>query len=375
MDLAGNEDILIIGAGPHGLCLVSKLLETVEEELEESPHNRRLFNVKRPKQTASCPSPGEGAPKTLARVVCRYPSDPPAKFAMTERRYRKTLRLSIAQESRHMEILSHLSVIDNSGTWLAQWDKQFEALGISHLRSAIDAHPDPIDRQSLRWYAESLHKRDKFVELKLNRAPHYHGPFQAPSTDLFREFCQGVVNRYHLTEEVKCAHVEKIIALPRNARIGHPFEVIVQNCSKHAPASEKSSVESFVLRPKAIVLAGGSLTVPRIPSWLEDFRVRFHSADAARVLHSCEILKQPGVVDGLHERSEVIIVGGGLTSGHLAVRACKAGHAVRLIHRAEIKVKQFDLDLEWMSNQRSANLAKFWSLSLEERVGMLRKVG
>lgn len=75
-------------------------------------------------------------------------------------------------------------VFDPSGTWLNQWNHQFAALEIPHLRSPAIHQPDP-DPHALRTFAAS-----HFNEL----CP----PYDLPGTQLFQDFCQKVIRRWQL---------------------------------------------------------------------------------------------------------------------------------------------------------------------------------
>lgn len=48
-----------------------------------------------------------------------------------------------------MGIHRQIRVVDPSGRWMTQWDKQFAALEIPFLRSAFDAHPAAFQSQVL----------------------------------------------------------------------------------------------------------------------------------------------------------------------------------------------------------------------------------
>nr|XP_032832823.1 uncharacterized protein LOC116955684 isoform X2 [Petromyzon marinus] len=49
--------------------------------------------------------------------------------------------------------LLEVMVVDTYGQWLVQWDKQFTALNIPHLRSHALVHTDPFDKRALQVFA------------------------------------------------------------------------------------------------------------------------------------------------------------------------------------------------------------------------------
>ena len=51
------------------------------------------------------------------------------------------------------------------------------------------------------------------IEVELPRSDRYHGPYEVPSTVLFKEFCEGVVRRYGLGGVVRKCKVLRIVPL------------------------------------------------------------------------------------------------------------------------------------------------------------------
>ena len=63
----------------------------------------------------------------------------------------------------------------------------------------------------------------------------------------------------------------------------------------------------------------------------------------------------------------MLIVGGGLTSVQIADLAIKRGVSkVHLLMRGPLKVKYFDMDLDWVGKFRNFNQAAFWSAETDE---------
>jgi cation diffusion facilitator CzcD-associated flavoprotein CzcO len=110
--------------------------------------------------------------------------------------------------------LSHrFLVFDPSGTWLHQWQQQFAALEISHLRSPAVHHPDP-NPYALRRFAES-------------RPHELFSPYDLPSTQLFADFCLDVIDRWQLQERVVKAKVTSIE--PLTDRLHSRFRLWLQD--------------------------------------------------------------------------------------------------------------------------------------------------
>lgn len=78
----------------------------------------------------------------------------------------------------------------------------------------------------------------------------------------------------------------------------------------------------------------------RIPAWADEL---LHDGDGD-VVHSADIDLRAVEVDGRN----VVIVGGGLTAGHLAVGAAEAGASVTIVSRREMRERMFDTDPGWL---------------------------
>lgn len=212
-----------------------------------------------------------------------------------------------------------LLVFDPSGTWLKQWNHQFAALDIPHLRSPAVHQPDP-NPHALRTFAES-------------RSAELFPPYDLPGTSLFREFCQTVVERWQLESCIYPAQVLHIQPIrQRSARF----------------CLELSGGQRVVAR--RVVIANGS-GVPHVPDWVKQIPAIY---PPDRLCHSQQI-----DLRGLRlEGEQVLIIGGGLTSGHLAVGAIQRGAKVLLMSRRQVYEKLFDADPGWLG---SKYLKPFWA--------------
>ncbi len=177
-------------------------------------------------------------------------------------------------------------VFDDSDTWLSRWREKFARQEIGHLRSPAVHHPHP-DPFALRAFAE-------------NRPQELFSPYDLPGTLLFDDFCQEVIERFGVKDSLYPASIEKIIPLKPGFRL------------------YLTGGESLTARRVVLATGGGS---PKYPEWARKISTPYPSD---RLLHSSQLDLR--TLSCGNER--VLIVGGGLTSGHLAVGACARGMKV-----------------------------------------------
>lgn len=220
-----------------------------------------------------------------------------------------TLVTHLLQKKKSMR--KRLVVLDPAGEWLQQWQHQFAAYNIPHLRSPAVHHPDP-DPYALRAFAESR-PRELFP------------PYDLPGTPLFYDFCQEVIRRWDLRDRVISAQVEQIEL--SNQRGGQRFQL--------------GLADGRVLNAKRVVLAiaGGK---PNLPAWMQTVSSNYPSD---RLLHSNQIdLRSLPPLTG----ETVLVVGSGLTSGHVALGAIARGARVIMMARRTFYDKLFDAEPGWL---------------------------
>ncbi|MGQ9872959.1 SidA/IucD/PvdA family monooxygenase [Leptodesmis sp.] len=211
-------------------------------------------------------------------------------------------------------------VFDPSGTWMSQWNHQFAAFEIPHLRSPAVHQPDP-DPHALRTFAEA-------------RPDELFPPYDLPGTRLFQDFCQDIIRRWQLQTCVYPAQVTRVIPFSHHRRSRFLLEL--------------SNGQTQIARRVVMANGGG---IPQVPEWVEQIATPYPND---RLLHS-------GRVDlrGLQLQGErVLIIGGGLTSGHLAIGAIARGARVFLMSRRRVYEKLFDADPGWLGPKY---LKDFWS--------------
>lgn len=211
---------------------------------------------------------------------------------------------------KRQKMQNRFLVFDPSGEWIRQWQHQFAALEIPHLRSPAVHHPDP-DSFALRRFSES-------------RSHELFPPYDLPGAKLYEEFCQTVIQRWQLHHSVVSAKVMRIEPLPCSLRFR--FRLWLQN-------------GQTVLARRVVVAAGSA--VLNLPDWVSNIQSNYPHD---RLCHSkfvdLRLLRLAG--------ERILIVGGGLTSGHLAVGAIGRGAQVSLMSRRSLAEKLFDADPGWL---------------------------
>jgi cation diffusion facilitator CzcD-associated flavoprotein CzcO len=222
---------------------------------------------------------------------------------------------------------------DPSGEWVSQWRRQFAALEIEHLRSPAVHHPAP-NPYELRRFAE-------------NRPCELFPPYDLPGSRLFEEFCADKVKKWELGDRVFKANVTRI--QPKSGR----FQLCLEN--------GKSAIARRV-----IVATGGGK--PNLPAWTNQIQTP-HPAEKIRHSHQIDLpnLQLQG--------EEILIIGGGLTSGHLAVGAIAKGAKILLMTRRQFQEKLFDADPGWLGPKylkgfdAEPDLEKRWQTIQQARNG------
>jgi cation diffusion facilitator CzcD-associated flavoprotein CzcO len=205
-----------------------------------------------------------------------------------------------------------LRVLDPSGTWLERWNTQMRRYEIPCLRSPSPHHPHP-NPHALRRFAQ---ERQRGAELE--------GLYGLPHTELFADFCRSVVDDFQLADRVQAVAVEGIRLAPSGD-----------------DAMELDLSDGSVLAPRRLVIATGA-EAPVLPDWVQAIEDPY-PADALRHSQSLDL----GACRGLAGQ-HLVIVGGGLTSAHLALGAIRRGARVSLFCRRRLRRKAFDADPGWL---------------------------
>eukprot|EP00730_Choanoeca_flexa_P015267 TRINITY_DN6974_c0_g1_i2.p3 TRINITY_DN6974_c0_g1~~TRINITY_DN6974_c0_g1_i2.p3 ORF type:complete len:151 (+),score=9.19 TRINITY_DN6974_c0_g1_i2:573-1025(+) len=133
----------------------------------------------------------------------------------------------------------------------------------------------------------------------------YH--LQVPSTRIFNDYCATVVSRYHLDNAVTAASV---------------VDLYTEDTEEYGRICCAVCDDGTTVRAHAAVVAVGSLTTPRVPDWAQDWLPK---STPDRLVHATTLMTQDPAKWVSPKDKRLLIVGGGLTAGHLGVRACREG--------------------------------------------------
>ena len=145
-------ELLVIGAGPHALTLILRLVEPCPDMLSdgdrilEGLHTRHgVWAATRAHVLALRKGPSAQLKIDKKRsVINEINAGKKCPYA------RQELTNPISLEFLKQKCL----VIDDKGCWMKEWDDNFDALEIKFLRSSVYVHPDPYEQRSLSTYAD-----------------------------------------------------------------------------------------------------------------------------------------------------------------------------------------------------------------------------
>ena len=199
-----------------------------------------------------------------------------------------------------------LRIVDPSSRLLERWHDCTNTMGMSHLRSPSVHHLD-TDPLSLQRFAGKRKKRVTGL---------FVAPFERPSLALFNAHCHQVTENLGLQN----LHIRS-----------RALSCSTNHGGVSARLDDGSRVET-----RNVVLAVGASDQPAWPDWAP----RNH----AGVRHVFE----PGF-DGWPSTPEtVLVVGGGISAGHVALRLVAEGHQVHMTSRHALREHQFDSDPGWL---------------------------
>ncbi|KAK5625379.1 hypothetical protein RRF57_001095 [Xylaria bambusicola] len=277
--------------------------------------------------------------------------------------------------ARDLDILA----LDAYGTsWMERWQGMFKTFDISHLRSPMFFHVDPSERDGLLSYAYANGRSDELRELhgcvgkelskhqrkkreKMGREQQNNPTidererkdYYVPSTPLFFSHCDCLVDRYKLDDTILSQEQVEDIRYDYVREYSDEEKLFCVKTNKGCHYG------------KIVVLAIGG-NAPQIPCPLSTEETE----GATHAMH-IKTFPPPYMQSKMASkaRTNLLIVGGGLTSAQIADLAIRRGiNKVFLIMRGPLKIKHFDLGLEWVGKFRNIEHAIFWnSNSPEER--------
>lgn len=275
-----------------------------------------------------------------------------------------------------------IKVIDKFGDWLHAWNSNFDAYEIQHLRSAADVHPGPHDMRELLAFAHKTHRNLNDYDLvymnhmqrktssfksQANDPTVYRGPYVMPSTKLFKDYNNLLIRAYGLEDVVQKNVVTSVEILSSGQRDGIETE--------QGKAAESSSNlyrleldDGSHIDSKRIVCALG----PNLRRDRMDWAPPPRTYPSDRLVHAFEMADWLKTVKddpiGWSRYKRIVIVGGGITAAHVMRVALK--HNVSDIHflvRSEIRTRQFDIAESWMGPSRGDKLDSFFNLPMNQR--------
>ena len=376
--MAGDDthihDLIIIGAGPCGLALAARLHESTPSALFTDSEHQKYHWMKASNST-------------------KHP-----KAHRTSRRSNTATDRLLRGPSLPFGSSIDLAVLDaHSDEWMRAWNSKFDDLRISHLRSPMFFHPDPSDRDALLGFAyrEGREKELKEIGGVVGKALSKHqrkskmksrGRWQQetsylderdrndyfrPSQALFKQFCQDVVKRYGLGNSVQKSEVISI--------------AYTRSSTSSSRGVFKLETSTGVKKARIVVFAVGAGLHPSLPPGcpfcgLEKTGSVTHAFMDTPFPHFVKSKAQSNLPTLLlrkiaaRKQTNVMVVGGGLTSAQIVDTAISAGVSkVWHIIRSRMKVKHFDVDLPWVGKYKNYHLATFWSADDdEERFKILR---
>ncbi|KAI9715756.1 MAG: hypothetical protein M1812_005754 [Candelaria pacifica] len=363
-------DVIIIGAGPCGLATAARLCESSPSSLFTDVEHQRYHWIKKHEERMSIKSSRRGSVKSPKCPITVRGDDCSGE---------PTLPYSM------------LVLDSTAGQWCGKWNKLFKAFSISHLRSPMFFHPDPRDRDGLLAYAYEQAREDELREItnvigkelskhqrKVRKNPRdgkaskrilptnveiderNRSDYFTPSSNLFASYCSDIEARYHLKDIVRKADAISI------------DYGLVQGLSTDDEDLFTIETSTGIQYARTVVVAVGPGGKPVLPRQLS-------TAESEGACHSSQV--NPGKVLPAHIRAKisrhretnVVVVGGGLTSGQLVDLVLTQGISkVWYVMRTGLKVKPFDLDLQWLAKYKNLQTSVFWSADDDdERLEMI----
>ncbi|KAF5259929.1 hypothetical protein FOXYS1_9447 [Fusarium oxysporum] len=351
-------DVLVIGAGPCGLAISARLHEHTPAALFTDEEHRRFH------------------------WISKYGNKMPLKHVRSGK---------ISPPKHAAKPQYKMLVLDaDSDTWMGRWNRLFKMYDISHLRSPMLWHVDPLDRDALLAHAYANDRADELVEIRncVGKEVSKHGrkksgqracgrrqearvdinvrernDYYNPSTSLFCDHCEKVAARYNLSSN-----------MIRKEALQHLDYDEVKGIS--IDGEKLFTVTSNKVRryARTVVLAVGPANVAKIPHIPS-----MPGGKLPQTCHSMHITEFPDPIVkariAAKRTTNILVVGGGLTSAQLTDLAIRKGVTkVWHVMRGPLRIKHFDVGLEWMGKFKNAKQAQFYYAdSDDERIEMIKE--
>lgn len=172
-----------------------------------------------------------------------------------------------------------------------------------------------------------------------------------PSTSLFSDYCDSIIARYGLDDE--SARIEQSEAC--DIKYGE-----VEGSKDGSKLFTILTTHGQSFHSRAVVLAVGPGLTKLMPWTLS-------SEEELGACHSSDVgvkFPSPTLAQKIENRqtTHVVVVGGGLSSAQLADMAIRTG-VTKVWHliRGDMKIKHFDVSLNWVGKFKNYDKAVFWS--------------
>lgn len=199
-----------------------------------------------------------------------------------------------------------LRILDPNPHLLERWRDSTLTMGMTHLRSPSVHHLDR-DPFSLQRFAGKRKKR---------AAGLFAAPFERPSLALFNAHCDQLTRSLGLED------------LQIRSR--------ATTCSVDQEAVTVQLADDRTIRANNVVLAIGASDQPAWPDW------------APRDHPSVKHVFEPDFDGWPSEPETVLVVGGGISAGHMALQLLDRGHDTHIASRHGLREHQFDSDPGWL---------------------------
>lgn len=209
-----------------------------------------------------------------------------------------------------------LRIIDPANQLLSRWRDCTATTGMTHLRSPSVHHLD-VNPWSLQRFAGKVKKR---------RAGLFASPYNRPKLTLFDAHCDKLIKKHELAALHIRARAQKCVV--------SCDEVMVQ------------LADGRELAARNVLLAVGASEQPAWPSWAPQTH--------ERVRHVFE----PAFDGWPTVKESVVVVGGGISAGQVALRLLEEGHQVCLLSRHKLRQHQFDSDTGWLGPKLMASFSR-----------------
>ncbi|KAF4975493.1 hypothetical protein FZEAL_7724 [Fusarium zealandicum] len=354
-------DVLIVGAGPCGLAIAARLREHTPAALFTDEEHRRFH------------------------WISKYGNKVTLKNA-------RSGKISSGRKPTRQPEYKMLVLDADDSNWMGRWNRLFKMYDISHLRSPMLWHVDPLDRDALLAHAYANEREDELVEIRncVGKEISKHAKkkttgqriigrrkearidinlrerndYYNPSTSLFGDHCEKVAARYRLgTEMIRKEALEHL-------DYGEVKGISIDGEKLFTVTSNK--VRRYA---RTVVLAVGPANVAKIPR-IPSMPVVEKLPQACHSMHIAEF-PDPVVMSRMAARkpTNILVVGGGLTSAQLADLAIRKG-VTKVWHmmRGPMRIKHFDVSLDWMGKYKNTKHSQFWLAdSDDERLEIMKE--